>query len=69
MIYEYYCNRCESRFEISKPMSEASAPADCPSCGNPVRRIFSSLAVVWGDNCWDFDKEGWGNNFVKRHHD
>ena len=35
--YDYSCERCGS-FEAWRPMSEYSAPSDCPSCGNPSPR-------------------------------
>jgi|KBSSwiStaDraftv2_1062776.scaffolds.fasta_scaffold1791904_2 putative FmdB family regulatory protein len=43
-IYEYACVTCGS-FEVFWPMAAAGAPADCPGCGAPVRRLFSSPAL------------------------
>jgi putative FmdB family regulatory protein len=39
-IYEYACATCGG-FDVFWPMAAAGAPADCPACGEPGRRIFS----------------------------
>ncbi|MGH3098324.1 MAG: FmdB family zinc ribbon protein, partial [Streptosporangiales bacterium] len=44
--YEYKCRTCGDHFEVSRPMAEANASADCP-CGEPhADRVFSSVAVT-----------------------
>lgn len=43
-IYEYACATCGG-FEVVWPMAAAGAPADCPGCGAPGRRVFSSPAL------------------------
>lgn len=40
LIYEYFCDACGKRFEISQSMHDA--PVDtCPECRGSMRRIFS----------------------------
>lgn len=43
-IYEYYCPRCELKFERLRPVSQADAEALCPSCNGPGRRTLSLFA-------------------------
>lgn len=50
MIYSFFCNTCQSRFEITQSIQDALNPI-CPECGNikPTRiwepgYIFSKLA-------------------------
>lgn len=46
-IYEYRCQICDERFERLVPMSAASAPAVCPTCGSPdTRKQFSTFATT-----------------------
>jgi putative FmdB family regulatory protein len=43
-LYEYQCESCEHRFERIQKFSDP--PADtCPSCGGPVKKLFSSPAI------------------------
>ena len=39
-VYEYCCNACGKRFEISQSMHDKPVKA-CPECGGDMRRIFS----------------------------
>jgi putative FmdB family regulatory protein len=43
--YEYYCERCASRFELIRSMSRAAEPADCPQCEAPAKRAISVFAA------------------------
>lgn len=43
-LYEYRCPACGAEFERRRPMSEADAPADCPSCGKASWRLPSVFA-------------------------
>ncbi|OEV02879.1 FmdB family zinc ribbon protein [Streptomyces oceani] len=43
--YEYRCRECGSDFEVSRPMSEASAPADCPEGHQGTVKLLSTVAV------------------------
>ena len=31
-IYEYVCGKCQNKFELMRPFSKSSDPADCPKC-------------------------------------
>ncbi len=39
-VYEYGCDACGTRFEISQSMHDAPVTA-CPDCKGSVRRIYS----------------------------
>jgi putative FmdB family regulatory protein len=43
--YEYRCRACGDTFEETRPMSEASAPIDCPSGHADTVKLFSMVAV------------------------
>ena len=44
-VYEYYCDSCKSKFEVRRPMSEASIDTACPECGKPAVKRFSSPTI------------------------
>ncbi|MGD9116251.1 MAG: zinc ribbon domain-containing protein [Dehalococcoidia bacterium] len=43
-IYEYVCDKCHSKFELLKPMSQSGDDAACPKCGGSARRALSAFA-------------------------
>jgi len=43
--YEYRCRACGDTFEKTRPMSEATAPADCPAGHADTVKLFSAVAV------------------------
>ncbi|WP_327131903.1 zinc ribbon domain-containing protein [Streptomyces sp. NBC_01343] len=43
--YEFRCRTCEDTFEISRPMAESSAPADCPAGHTDTVKLLSAVAV------------------------
>ncbi|MFE9562333.1 zinc ribbon domain-containing protein [Streptomyces sp. NPDC006487] len=43
--YEFRCRTCEDTFEVSRPMAESSAPADCPAGHADTVRLLSAVAV------------------------
>ncbi len=45
-IYEYKCPQCGETFELRRPMSQATDPAQCPSCRVDAPRAISRLARV-----------------------
>lgn len=47
-IYEYYCERCDNRFEKLRPMSAAGLAQTCPSCGSPAPAAVSRTARLSG---------------------
>lgn len=38
-IYAYDCLKCDTEFELVRPMSEYKAPGKCPDCGNIGEKI------------------------------
>ncbi len=51
-IYEYVCPACESKFEILRPLSQATEGASCPQCQQDAERILSTFA------CFSTDESG-----------
>jgi len=45
--YDYVCEGCRERFDVARPMAEASAPCPCPLCGAPARRVFSAPKLLF----------------------
>jgi putative FmdB family regulatory protein len=43
--YEYRCRACGDTFEKTRPMSEASAPIDCPGGHPDTVKLFSMVSV------------------------
>lgn len=43
-IYEYFCPRCEVRFELMRPISQASEDASCSECQSQAGRVLSGFA-------------------------
>ncbi len=43
--YEYRCRACGDTFELTRPMSESSAPADCPAGHDDTVKLLSTVAV------------------------
>ncbi|MFD4555896.1 zinc ribbon domain-containing protein [Streptomyces sp. NPDC058469] len=43
--YEYRCRTCGDTFELSRPMSESSAPAACPEGHQDTVKLLSTVAV------------------------
>ncbi|WP_026341203.1 FmdB family zinc ribbon protein [Actinomadura atramentaria] len=46
--YDFRCRSCGSTFEVSRPMSEASAPAPCPAGHDDTVKLLSTVAVTGG---------------------
>lgn len=44
--YEYECQSCHERHEAVQRFSDAPLN-DCPRCGGPLRRVFSSVGIVF----------------------
>ena len=47
-VYEYRCKVCGQEFEVTRPMSESSAPAKCPKCGADAQRLVSGFSSTEG---------------------
>ncbi|MER7465283.1 zinc ribbon domain-containing protein [Streptomyces sp. NPDC097981] len=43
--YEFRCRTCDDTFEVSRPMAESSAPADCPAGHGDTVKLLSAVAV------------------------
>ena len=44
--YEFRCRACGDTFEVNRPMSEAAAPADCPSGHPDTVKLLSTVALT-----------------------
>jgi putative FmdB family regulatory protein len=44
--YEYECENCGTRFEITRGFHEEGGD-DCPHCGNKGRQIFSPAPIIY----------------------
>jgi putative FmdB family regulatory protein len=42
-IYEYRCMDCRKKFDLLRPMSQSTEPAECPLCKGNARRIASTF--------------------------
>ncbi|MDX2648727.1 zinc ribbon domain-containing protein [Streptomyces sp. NBC_00510] len=43
--YEYRCRSCGTTFELSRPMAESAAPAECPAGHDDTVKLLSTVAV------------------------
>ncbi len=43
--YAYKCRACAEEFELSRPMSESSAPADCPAGHADTVKLLTTVAI------------------------
>ena len=43
--YEYRCRACGDTFEVTRPMSESSAPCACPAGHDDTVKLLSTVAV------------------------
>ena len=44
-LYEYYCRRCEQRFELLRPVTRMDDPAPCPKGHDGGERMLSTFAA------------------------
>ena len=44
--YQYVCTDCGHRFELVQSFTDAPVSV-CPECGSPVRKVYSSVGVVF----------------------
>jgi putative FmdB family regulatory protein len=44
--YQYACKACEHRFEAVQAFSD-SALTECPECSGALRKVFSSVGIVF----------------------
>ena len=43
--YEYRCRACGDTFELTRPMTESSAPCACPQGHDDTVKLLSTVAV------------------------
>ncbi len=59
--YPYACTACDNRFEAVQSFSD-EALTECPKCGGRLRKVFSSVGVVFkGSGFYRNDSRGTGN--------
>ncbi|MBI5232055.1 MAG: zinc ribbon domain-containing protein [Coriobacteriales bacterium] len=64
-VYGYRCKECNTGFDLSRPMSEAGEPAECPACSSEARRLFTPTGVVFkgsGFHNTDYKSKPSGSN-------
>ena len=44
--YAYKCRDCADEFELSRPMSESSAPATCPAGHADTVKLLTTIALA-----------------------
>jgi putative FmdB family regulatory protein len=44
--YEYRCEHCEQTFDVFQSFADDALTA-CPTCGNPVRKVYGNVGVVF----------------------
>jgi putative FmdB family regulatory protein len=47
-LYEYYCSRCEGRFDLLRPSARMDDAAACPAGHTGGKRVLSSFAAHTG---------------------
>ena len=45
-LYEYYCRKCEAKFELLRPLSRMDEPAACPQGHAGGQRVLSTFAAL-----------------------
>ena len=50
-IYEYLCEGCAYKFEVKQSIT-AEPLASCERCGQPVKRLISSPAIMFKGSGW-----------------
>jgi len=44
--YEYHCATCDRSFDVVQSFTDDPLTI-CPTCGSPVRKVFSSVGIVF----------------------
>jgi putative FmdB family regulatory protein len=44
--YDFECQNCHHRFEVTQSFS-APAPTECPECKGPVKKVFAAVGIVF----------------------
>jgi len=48
-LYEYVCDRCETKFEMLRPTARMDDRASCPCGHSSSKRVLSSFAALTKD--------------------
>jgi putative FmdB family regulatory protein len=60
--YQYACTACGHRFEAVQRFSDSSL-TDCPECAGRLRKVFSSVGIVFkGSGFYRTDSRSGGSN-------
>ena len=46
-IYEYECEKCACRFELTRRFDEDAGTPRCPRCRGKVRRLYTPSAILY----------------------
>jgi len=46
--YEYYCEKCHTKFEERYPFNEIDTPTNCPKCKKRAKRLISNFSSKIG---------------------
>ncbi len=46
-IYEYYCGRCDQRYDLMRALPRRDDPAPCPKCGELGQRQLSAFGFKY----------------------
>ena len=47
-IYEYFCTKCKTEFELMRPFSEADKAGVCPKCNSRAQKLVSGFGSKTG---------------------
>ena len=47
-IYEYFCTKCGTEFELMRPFSEADKATICPKCNSQAQKLVSGFGSKTG---------------------
>jgi putative FmdB family regulatory protein len=54
-LYAYQCHDCDATFDQRRPISQADAPATCPTCESAnTRRLLSTVSTIGGRNANEY---------------
>jgi putative FmdB family regulatory protein len=63
--YEYRCADCDRTFDIVQSFHDEPL-TECPTCGNPVRKVFGNVGIVFkGSGFYKNDSRSGGSSKAK----
>jgi putative FmdB family regulatory protein len=51
--YEFFCEKCDIEFEVTKSIKEYKTPEACTACGNVATKLFSKSVFFTGTKIED----------------